>query len=63
MSTGFFTNPAPINEPIYSYAKGSAERIRLQETIAELRGQQIDISMRIGGRRSGFSENVYGMSA
>lgn len=50
MSTGFFDNPVPINEPIYSYAKGSAERIRLQETIAELRGQQIDISMRIGGK-------------
>ena len=49
MSTGFFNNPVPINEPIYSYIKGSAERIRLQETIAELRGQQIDISMRIGG--------------
>jgi 1-pyrroline-5-carboxylate dehydrogenase len=50
MSTGFFTNPVPINEPIYSYAKGSVERIRLQEAIAELRGRQIDISMRIGGK-------------
>ena len=50
MSTGFFNNPVPINEPIYSYVKGSAERIRLQEMIAELRGQQIDISMRIGGK-------------
>ncbi len=50
MSTGFFNNPVPINEPIFSYAKGSAERNRLQETIAELRGQQIDISMRIGGK-------------
>lgn len=49
MSTGFFNNPIPINEPIFSYAKGSAERILLQETIADLRGQQIDISMRIGG--------------
>ena len=50
MSTGFFNNPVPINEPIYAYANGSAERIRLQETIADLRGQQIDISMRIGGK-------------
>ena len=50
MSTGFFNNPVPINEPTFSYAWGSAERNRLQETISELRGQQIDISMRIGGK-------------
>lgn len=50
MSTGFFNNPVPINEPIFAYANGSAERIRLKETIADLRGQQIDISMRIGGK-------------
>lgn len=50
MSTGFFNNPVPINEPTFSYARGSAERNRLQETISELRGQQIDISMRIGGK-------------
>lgn len=50
MSTGFFNNPVPINEPVFAYANGSAERIRLKETIADLRGQQIDISMRIGGK-------------
>ena len=54
MSTGFFDNPVPNNEPIHPYVKGSVERICLQETIAELRGEQIDIVMRIGG------EDVWG---
>lgn len=50
MSTGFFKVPTPINEPILGYAPGSAERTQLQQTIADLRGQQVEISMRIGGK-------------
>jgi 1-pyrroline-5-carboxylate dehydrogenase len=50
MSTGFFKVPTPINEPILGYASGSAERTQLQQTIADLRGQQVEISMRIGGK-------------
>jgi 1-pyrroline-5-carboxylate dehydrogenase len=50
MSTGFFKVPTPINEPILGYASGSAERTKLQQTIADLRAKQVDISMRIGGK-------------
>lgn len=49
MSTGFFQVPIPVNEPIYSYAPGSAERAQLTAKIAELRGKQIEVSMKIGG--------------
>jgi 1-pyrroline-5-carboxylate dehydrogenase len=50
MSTGFFKVPTPINEPILGYASGSAERTKLQQTIADLRAKQVEISMRIGGK-------------
>ena len=50
MSTGFFQVPTPTNEPILSYAAGSAERARLQSKLAELRSKQIDVAMQIGGK-------------
>lgn len=50
MSTGFFNYPIPTNEPIFSYSKGSNERMDLQATITDLRSKKIDISMRIGGK-------------
>jgi len=49
MSTGFFNVPIPKNEPIFSYAPGTPERAKLTEALAELRGQQTDIPMVIGG--------------
>lgn len=50
MSTGFYQVPAPVNEPILAYAIGSSERLKLQETIANLRAKTIEIDMRIGGQ-------------
>lgn len=50
MSTGFFQVPTPINEPILGYAPGSSERERLQHKLTEIRGKQIDVSMRIAGK-------------
>jgi 1-pyrroline-5-carboxylate dehydrogenase len=50
MSTGFFQVPAPLNEPIYSYAPGTPEREKLSAKIAELRGKQIEVPMHIGGK-------------
>jgi 1-pyrroline-5-carboxylate dehydrogenase len=50
MSTGFFQVPPPKNEPIFSYAPGTAERRKLKDALAELRGQFTDIPMVIGGR-------------
>lgn len=50
MSTGFFQVPAPLNEPIYSYAPGTPEREKLSAKIVELRGKQIEVPMHIGGK-------------
>ncbi|MGQ0840094.1 L-glutamate gamma-semialdehyde dehydrogenase [Actinokineospora sp.] len=41
--------PEPINEPIRSYAPGSAERDSLQARIAELESEQAELTMTIGG--------------
>lgn len=55
MATGFFNVPQPVNEPVKSYAPGSAERAELQQMLATLRSQELDIPMYIGGQevRSG----------
>ena len=44
----FFNVPSPVNEPVKSYAAGSAERKELQAMLATLRSQQLDIPMYIG---------------
>ncbi|MGE0637531.1 MAG: L-glutamate gamma-semialdehyde dehydrogenase [Bacteroidia bacterium] len=49
MPKGIYNVPTPVNEPIKSYAPGSAERKELQAMLKELRGKQIDIPMYIGG--------------
>jgi 1-pyrroline-5-carboxylate dehydrogenase len=49
MDRGYFHYPVPANEPILNYAPGSPERARLKTVIAELKGQQADIPMVIGG--------------
>ena len=41
--------PAPINEPIKSYAPGSPERAELERELQRLRGQQLDLPSVIGG--------------
>ena len=47
--SGFFKVPKPINEPVKTYVPGSPERIELQRTLQELKSQQVDIPMYIGG--------------
>lgn len=49
MNLGHFTYPMPVNEPVYSYAPGSAERKALKHTLAELKKTPLDIPMYIGG--------------
>ena len=39
----------PVNEPVHTYAPGTAEREALKKTLAELKNQQADIPMYIGG--------------
>ncbi|HEU5212921.1 MAG TPA: L-glutamate gamma-semialdehyde dehydrogenase [Gaiellaceae bacterium] len=46
---GIFRPPTPANEPVHDYAPGSAEREAVLRKIAEMRGQQMDLPMVIGG--------------
>lgn len=50
MLKGFFNVPAPINEPVYSYAPGTKERALLRQAINEARAQEIDVPMYIGDK-------------
>src|SRR5690554_1199830 len=50
MTKGIFKVPTVKNEPVLSYAPGSRERILVQEMIKELRSQEIDLPMVIGGK-------------
>ncbi|HEY3480700.1 MAG TPA: L-glutamate gamma-semialdehyde dehydrogenase, partial [Streptomyces sp.] len=51
--------PAPVNEPVHSYAPGSPERARLEAKLKELAGNPVDLPMFIGGeQRMGGGERV-----
>ncbi|MBL0308727.1 MAG: L-glutamate gamma-semialdehyde dehydrogenase [Bacteroidetes bacterium] len=50
MATGFFKVPTAYNEPIKSYAPGSAERTELKSMIEKMRAEVRDIPMFIGGQ-------------
>ncbi|GAA2141296.1 L-glutamate gamma-semialdehyde dehydrogenase [Kitasatospora kazusensis] len=44
--------PAPVNEPVHSYAPGSPERARLEAKLKELGGQEpIQLTMTINGEK------------
>ncbi|MGY2134174.1 L-glutamate gamma-semialdehyde dehydrogenase [Hymenobacter sp. HD11105] len=60
MANGFFNVPLPINEPVKGYAPGSKERAELQQALKELKQQQVDIPMYIGGQevRSGNTKTI-----
>lgn len=49
MNFGDFSYPLPVNEPVLTYAPGTAERARLKEVLAELKSEVIDVPMFIGG--------------
>ncbi len=42
--------PTPVNEPIKSYAPGSAERAELKRRLASMAGERIQIPLVIGGK-------------
>ncbi|MGZ8543983.1 MAG: L-glutamate gamma-semialdehyde dehydrogenase [Flavisolibacter sp.] len=48
MNLGYFAYPMPVNEPVLSYAPGSAERAALKKTLKELKSTQVDVPMYIG---------------
>jgi 1-pyrroline-5-carboxylate dehydrogenase len=41
--------PLPHNEPVLNYAPGSPERTKLQDALAELKRQEIEVPLIIGG--------------
>jgi len=47
--------PAPVNEPVKSYAPGSPERGELKARLKSMAAERIEIPLRIGGKevRSG----------
>ncbi|WP_033820172.1 L-glutamate gamma-semialdehyde dehydrogenase [Kitasatospora sp. MBT63] len=53
--------PAPVNEPVRSYAPGSPERARLEAKLKELGGQEpIQLTMTINGeRRMGGGSEIH----
>jgi 1-pyrroline-5-carboxylate dehydrogenase len=42
--------PAPVNEPVLSYAPGTRERADLKQTLKDMGGRQIEIPVVIGGK-------------
>lgn len=50
MPKGIYKVPVPHNEPVKSYAPGSAERKELQAMLKKMRSQELDIPMYIGGK-------------
>ena len=51
--------PAPVNEPVHTYAPGSPERARLEAKLKELAGAPADLPMFIGGeQRMGGGERA-----
>jgi len=61
MNQGYFSYPMPVNEPIYGYGPGTAERAALQKTLAELKSQLADIPMYIGSEevRTGNLQPIF----
>lgn len=51
MPKGIYQVPQPYNEPIKSYAPGSAERKELQAMLKTLRSQQVEVPMYIGSEK------------
>jgi 1-pyrroline-5-carboxylate dehydrogenase len=50
MHQGDYATPLPANEPVKSYAPGSPERAELKAKLAEMKGQQHEIPIVIGGK-------------
>ncbi len=51
MSTHASFRPPPVhNEPVLGFERGSAERARLQARIEQMRGEQPELPLVIGGK-------------
>ncbi|MCF8241825.1 MAG: L-glutamate gamma-semialdehyde dehydrogenase [Melioribacteraceae bacterium] len=49
MSNAYFKVPVPINEPVKTYEQGSSEKTELKKKLIELKSQQIEVPLIIGG--------------
>ena len=49
MANAKFTVPFPTNEPVKSYAPGTQERNSLKAKLKEMKGNQVEIPLIIGG--------------
>lgn len=58
MTKGFFTVPAPVNEPVLNYSPGSRERSLLKDAITLAYSEQADIPMYIGGQEIRTGQKV-----
>lgn len=58
MQNAIFNIPFPINEPVLEYRAGSPEREALKKAIKELRSQELDIPMTIGGQKVRTEEKM-----
>ncbi len=61
MSDAVFHPPVAVNEPVLSYAPGSAEKKALKAALADLKGRQLDIPMFINGKevRTGNTVSIH----
>src|SRR3954467_1796746 len=61
MSLGYFSYPVPSNEVVLTYAPGSPEKAALKKALAELKNEEIDIPMYIGGEevRTGITRSLH----
>jgi 1-pyrroline-5-carboxylate dehydrogenase len=58
MNNGHYSLPLPLNEPVLSYAPGSAERKKLLEVIKELKSTSFDVPMYIGSKEVRTNKKV-----
>lgn len=56
MANAFFEVPVATNEPVLSYAPGSAEKAALKSMLKNLKSKKVDIPMYIGGEHV-FTKN------
>ena len=50
MQFGNFNYPCPANEPVFSYAHGSPEKLSLKKALSSLKKKTLDIPMYINGK-------------
>jgi 1-pyrroline-5-carboxylate dehydrogenase len=58
MSNAITTTPVPVNEPVRHYGPGSAEKATLQETLAAMLDDRVEVPLVIGGEEVRTGDTV-----